>query len=38
MSNNEGHVVVVGAGIIGTTIAYELQRRGKGVVLVERGP
>ncbi|AWI58972.1 NAD(P)/FAD-dependent oxidoreductase [Sinorhizobium fredii] len=38
MSNNEGHVVVVGAGIIGTTIAYELQRRGKGVVLVERDP
>ncbi|APG95652.1 NAD(P)/FAD-dependent oxidoreductase [Sinorhizobium americanum] len=38
MSNNEGPVVVVGAGIIGTTIAYELQRRGKGAVLVERNP
>ncbi|TCN33846.1 NAD(P)/FAD-dependent oxidoreductase [Sinorhizobium americanum] len=38
MSNNEGPVVVVGAGIIGTTIAYELQRRGKGAVLVERDP
>lgn len=38
MSNNEGPVVVVGAGIIGTTIAYELQRRGKEVVLVERDP
>jgi D-amino-acid dehydrogenase len=38
MSDNEGHVVVVGAGIIGTTIAYELQRRGKAAVLVERDP
>lgn len=27
---------VVGAGIIGTTIAYELQRRGKQVVLIDR--
>lgn len=38
MSNNEGPVVVVGAGIIGTTIAYELRRRGKDVVLIERDP
>ncbi|ASY70600.1 D-amino acid dehydrogenase small subunit [Sinorhizobium fredii CCBAU 83666] len=38
MSNNEGRVVVVGAGIIGTTIAYELRRRGKDVVLIERDP
>ena len=32
-------IAVVGAGIIGTTIAYELQRRGETVVLVDRvGP
>ncbi|OHV72615.1 FAD-binding oxidoreductase [Ensifer sp. LCM 4579] len=36
MSNNEGPVAVVGAGIIGTTIAYELRRRGREVVLIER--
>lgn len=36
MSNNERPVVVVGAGIIGTTIAYELRRRGREVVLIER--
>ena len=28
--------IVVGAGIIGTTIAYELQRRGEKVLLVDR--
>lgn len=28
--------VVIGAGIIGTAIAYELQRRGRQVVLVDR--
>lgn len=28
--------VVVGAGIIGTTIAYELQKRGRQVVLLDR--
>ncbi|OAP36925.1 amino acid dehydrogenase [Sinorhizobium glycinis] len=38
MSIDEGPVVVVGAGIIGTTIAYELQRRGKAAVLIERDP
>lgn len=38
MNNSEDPVVVVGAGIIGTTIAYELQRRGKAVVLIEREP
>lgn len=27
---------MVGAGIIGTTIAYELQRRGRNIVLIER--
>ncbi|ULR47350.1 FAD-binding oxidoreductase [Rhizobium sp. K102] len=29
-------IVVVGAGIIGTTIAYELQRRGNSVALLDR--
>lgn len=29
--------VVIGAGIIGTTIAYELQKRGRQVVLLDRG-
>ncbi|MGH8333089.1 MAG: NAD(P)/FAD-dependent oxidoreductase [Pseudomonas fluorescens] len=29
-------IVVVGAGIVGTTIAYQLQRRGKRVVLVDK--
>lgn len=29
-------VVVVGAGVIGVTIAYELQRRGRSVTLVDR--
>lgn len=29
-------IVVVGAGIIGTAIAYELQRRGQSVVLIDR--
>lgn len=29
-------VVVVGAGIIGSAIAFELQRRGKSVILVDR--
>lgn len=29
-------IVIVGAGIIGTTLAYQLQRRGKKVLLVDR--
>ncbi|MGF6652417.1 D-amino-acid dehydrogenase [Paraburkholderia youngii] len=29
-------IVVIGAGIIGTIIAYDLQRRGQSVVLVDR--
>ncbi|MFJ4453188.1 NAD(P)/FAD-dependent oxidoreductase [Pseudomonas sp. NPDC089392] len=29
-------IVVVGAGIIGTTLAYQLQRRGKRVILVDK--
>lgn len=32
----EGTVHVVGAGIIGTAIAFELQRRGKQVTLIDR--
>jgi D-amino-acid dehydrogenase len=28
--------IVIGAGIIGTTLAYQLQKRGRDVVLVER--
>lgn len=32
-------VVVVGAGVIGTAIAYDLQKRGRQVVLLDRdGP
>jgi D-amino-acid dehydrogenase len=29
--------VVIGAGVIGTTLAYELQKRGRDVVLIDRG-
>ncbi|ARO27938.1 FAD dependent oxidoreductase protein (plasmid) [Rhizobium sp. TAL182] len=36
MSANKAPLVVVGAGIIGVVIAYELQRRGQSVVLVDR--
>jgi len=36
MSSNGDRIVVVGAGIIGIAIAYELQRRGKDVVLIDR--
>jgi D-amino-acid dehydrogenase len=36
MSNNEGRVAVVGAGIVGAAIAYELQRRGRDVVLIDK--
>ncbi|MBB2676773.1 UNVERIFIED_ORG: D-amino-acid dehydrogenase [Rhizobium esperanzae] len=36
MSGNKIPLVVVGAGIIGVVIAYELQRRGQTVVLVDR--
>jgi D-amino-acid dehydrogenase len=36
MSSTEGHVAVVGAGIVGTAIAYELQRRGRDVVLIDK--
>jgi len=30
------HIAVVGAGIIGVTIAFELQRRGRNVVLIDK--
>ena len=33
----ETDVVVVGAGVIGLAIALELDRRGLGVVVIERG-
>jgi len=36
MSKDRDTVAVVGAGIIGVTIAYELQRRGRDVVLIDR--
>lgn len=29
--------IIVGAGVIGLLIAYELRRRGQGVLLVDRG-
>lgn len=36
MSVQESPIVVVGAGIIGVAIAFELRRRGERVILVER--
>lgn len=36
MSTTASPTIVVGAGIIGVTIAYDLQRRGRPVVLVDR--
>jgi D-amino-acid dehydrogenase len=36
MSSNGDRVVVVGAGIIGIAIAFELQRRGRDVVLIDK--
>jgi D-amino-acid dehydrogenase len=36
MKDDRVPIVVVGAGIIGVALAYELQRRGKSVTLVER--
>lgn len=36
MASSRDRVVVVGAGIIGTAIAYELRRRGRTVTLVDR--
>ncbi|MGY5807018.1 NAD(P)/FAD-dependent oxidoreductase [Rhizobium sp. LEGMi198b] len=37
MDENRRAVVVVGAGIIGVAIAFELQRRGRQVTLVDKG-
>ncbi|WFU02311.1 FAD-dependent oxidoreductase [Rhizobium sp. CB3171] len=37
MDENRRAVVVVGAGIIGAAIAFELQRRGRQVTLVDKG-
>ncbi len=38
VSGTATEVIVVGGGVIGCAIAYELARRGAGVILVERGP
>lgn len=32
------HIVIVGAGIVGLSTAYQLARRGHAVTLIERGP
>ncbi|HEX8048946.1 NAD(P)/FAD-dependent oxidoreductase [Rhizobium sp.] len=37
MDENKRTVVVVGAGIIGAAIAFELQRRGRQVTLIDKG-
>jgi len=37
MAQASGVTAVVGAGIIGVAVAYALRRRGRDVVLVERG-
>ncbi|MGY5802200.1 NAD(P)/FAD-dependent oxidoreductase [Rhizobium sp. LEGMi12c] len=36
MSENKTPLVVVGAGIIGTAIAYQLQRRGASVTIIDK--
>ena len=36
MTGSKPRVVVIGAGIIGASIAYHLARRGAAVTLVER--
>lgn len=36
MSSENNRLVVVGAGVIGTAIAYEMQKRGRQVTLVDR--
>lgn len=36
MAREQNRTIVVGAGIIGASIAFELQRRGKQVVLLDR--
>lgn len=37
LADEQGDVVVVGAGIAGLSIAYELSRAGRSVVLIDRG-
>ncbi|MEF0940186.1 NAD(P)/FAD-dependent oxidoreductase [Rhizobium sp. BR 362] len=37
MDENKRTVIVVGAGVIGVAIAFELQRRGRQVTLVDKG-
>ncbi|MEQ9332390.1 FAD-binding oxidoreductase [Thalassobaculum sp.] len=38
MEAGKSHTVVVGAGIVGTAIAYHLARRGARVTLIDSGP
>jgi D-amino-acid dehydrogenase len=38
MSTLQGDVVVLGAGMVGVSVAVHLQQRGKQVVLVDRRP
>jgi glucose dehydrogenase len=35
---SESDIAIVGSGIVGTAIAYELSRRGREVVVFEKGP
>ena len=37
MENNSADVLVLGAGIVGLSLALKLQERGRDVVLVDRG-
>lgn len=36
MSESDKTIIVVGAGVIGTALAYELQKRGRRVTLIDR--
>ena len=38
MAGSRQHIVVIGAGILGASIAYHLARRGARVTLLDRGP
>lgn len=37
MDRNDRRIIVVGGGVVGAAIAFELQRRGRRTLLVERG-